>query len=127
MNSYDVQLYPRVTGLKAINPSLKVFISIGGWDAGGKIFSDMVSSASHRRSFIDSAIAFMHSYSFDGIDIDWEYPVADDRGGVEADFSNFVTFMEELKSACGTRYGVTLTLPSSYCVSKVPLRNRSHL
>lgn len=36
MNSFDTELYPQFTSLKQSNPSLKVFISVGGWDAGGK-------------------------------------------------------------------------------------------
>ena len=40
-------------------------------------------------------------------------PAASDRGGVAADFKNFVTFIKELKAAFGS-LGVTVTLPSSY-------------
>lgn len=72
MNSYDSILYPKVANLKMKNPLLKVFISVGGWDAGGKIFSDMVSTAGNRAAFINSAIQFCRTYAFDGIDIDWE-------------------------------------------------------
>lgn len=57
----------------------------------------------------------MHTYGFDGIDIDWEYPAAGDRGGVPADTANFVQLLKELRAACGTKYGITATLPSSYC------------
>lgn len=113
MNSFDTKLYPRITNLKLQNPQLQVFISVGGWDAGGRVFSDMVSTASNRAAFISSAVQFCNTYAFDGIDIDWEYPVADDRGGRPADYVNFVTFMSELKSAAD-KLGITLTLPSSY-------------
>ncbi|KAH2448624.1 hypothetical protein KXW63_007635 [Aspergillus fumigatus] len=113
MNSYDDQLYPRVANLKLQNPSLKVFIAIGGWDAGGKVFSDMVSTAENRATFIKSVVQFCQTQAFDGIDIDWEYPVADDRGGRAEDFANYVTFVKELRSAAG-RLGISLTLPSSY-------------
>jgi chitinase len=44
MNTYDDLLYPRVIDLKMRSPGLKVFIAVGGWDAGGKVFSDMVSN-----------------------------------------------------------------------------------
>jgi chitinase len=114
MNSYDKDFYRRTTNLKKKNPALKVFIAVGGWDAGGKVFSDMARTSGSRKAFIDSAIALMDSYAFDGIDIDWEYPFAPDRGGAENDIENFTTFMRELKAACASRFGVTLTLPSSY-------------
>jgi chitinase len=70
MNSFDAELYPRFTDLKKSTSGLKVFISAGGWAAGGAIFSDMVSSSTSRTTFINSAIQFMATYSFDGIDID---------------------------------------------------------
>ncbi|KAH8427245.1 uncharacterized protein LDX57_004958 [Aspergillus melleus] len=56
----------------------------------------------------------MTEYGFDGIDIDWEYPAADDRGGAPRDIANLVTFLSELKKAVGTKFGLTITLPSSY-------------
>lgn len=74
----------------------------------------MVSSSTSRSSFIQSAIAFMRTYAFDGIDMDWEYPAATDRDGVAADTANFVTFLKELRQACGSTYGISATLPSSY-------------
>jgi len=76
MNSFDTQLYPRFTGLKSQNPSLKAFISVGGWSAGGQIFSQMCSSSGNRNTFIQSLIAFMSTYGFDGVDIDW-YSIPD--------------------------------------------------
>jgi chitinase len=66
--------------LKSKKPDLKVFISVGGWDVGGEPFSDMVRIPGMRKSFIDSATDFMDKWGFDGIDIDWEYPAASDRG-----------------------------------------------
>lgn len=114
MNSFDTTLYTQFTDLKSKNPALQVFISVGGWDAGGAIFSAMTSTSANRATFISSLLQFMKTYAFDGVDIDWEYPVASDRGGNEADFVNYVSFLEELRAALGTSYGITATLPSSY-------------
>jgi GH18 family chitinase len=33
---------------------------------------------------------------------------------VAADTANFVIFLKELKAACGSKYGISATLPSSY-------------
>jgi chitinase len=113
MNTYDLDLYSQVTALKHDNVALKVYISIGGWDAGGAVFSAMCSSSTNRAAFINSLLSLMKTYAFDGVDIDWEYPGAADRGGTDADFANLVTFMQQLKSSLGG-YGLTMTLPSSY-------------
>lgn len=56
----------------------------------------------------------MDTYGFDGVDLDWEYPAADDRGGVESDTANYVLLAQEMKSAFGSKYGLSMTLPTSY-------------
>jgi chitinase len=62
--------------LKRSHPQLRTLISIGGWNAGG--FSDAASTARSRRRFVASCMALFfdtHRGSFDGVDIDWEFPV----------------------------------------------------
>ena len=62
--------------LKRRHPGLRTLISIGGWNAGG--FSDAASTARSRRRFVASCMALFfdtHRGSFDGVDIDWEFPV----------------------------------------------------
>ncbi|KAL5365893.1 bacteriodes thetaiotaomicron symbiotic chitinase [Aspergillus floccosus] len=113
-NANDEEYWSKFTALKQKKSSLKTYISVGGWDVGGKVFSDMVRFPGTRKSFIDSAIAMMKEYGFDGIDIDWEYPAAGDRGGAARDTANLVTFLSELRAAVGTDFGLTCTLPSSY-------------
>ncbi|KAI9035546.1 uncharacterized protein KD926_003248 [Aspergillus affinis] len=56
----------------------------------------------------------MSTYGFDSIDIDWEYPAADDRGRIQADTADLVKLVKELYEACDSQYRVTITLPTSY-------------
>ncbi|KAL4937867.1 hypothetical protein BDV06DRAFT_232270 [Aspergillus oleicola] len=62
-------------------------------------------------------IRFLNYYGFDGIDIDWEYPGAPDRGGKPEDPKNFVALVRTLRStfdASPRSLGLTFTIPSSY-------------
>lgn len=57
----------------------------------------------------------MKANNFDGVDIDWEYPVAEDCGGILEDFDNYVTFLKNLRNhlnGSGRHYGLSLTLVS---------------
>lgn len=121
--SSDVEMYKRVTNLKKADPDLKVFIAIGGWtfnDPGptATTFSDIARSEANTKRFAKSLISFMSTYDFDGVDLDWEYPGADDRSGRDEDFETFPVFLRRLKAALkasGGRDGVSITLPASYC------------
>ncbi|OAA77046.1 Chitinase II [Akanthomyces lecanii RCEF 1005] len=111
----------RVSRLKKIYAGLRVNIAIGGWVFNDPPtehrFSDMVATYTSQRKFISSLIKYMQKYALDGVDIDWEYPVADDRGGNPDDMPNFVTFMSQMRDmfdSVDPGWQITLTLPSSY-------------
>lgn len=119
MDSNAASLYNRFTGLKSVASGLETWISVGGWsftDPGPyqKAFGTMTSSQSNRATFISGLMKFMSTYGFDGVDLDWEYPGADDRGGVQADSENYVALVKEMKAAFGGKYGISMTLPTSY-------------
>ncbi|KAI9035631.1 uncharacterized protein KD926_003171 [Aspergillus affinis] len=122
MSANDETLYPQLTGLKSKKPSLKTWIAVGGWsfnDATNSpntqtAFGDMASSAANRQTFIKSLVHFMQTWGFDGVDLDWEYPGADDRGGNPDDTANFVELLRDMKNAFQGRYGISVTLPASY-------------
>lgn len=105
-------IYPALLKLKQSSKStLRTFLSIGGWNFNNpndpqgvgqhtyRLFSQMVSNATNRKQFIDSAIDYAHRYGFDGIDIDWEYPGDLQRGGSMDDFNNFIDFLKECSTA----------------------------
>ena len=119
----DVALYTRLTDLKKSDSALKVFIAIGGWtfnDPGAtfRTFSELAADETKQKAFFVSLISFLNTYNFDGVDIDWEYPVDEDRGGAKADFANYPRFMKNLKAALnagsGGRNGLSVTVPVSF-------------
>ncbi|TRX89905.1 hypothetical protein FHL15_009177 [Xylaria flabelliformis] len=119
MDTPSGKLFSRFTAMKESNAGLQTWISVGGWsftDPGPTrtAFSDMASTSGNRQKFITGLISFMEHYGFDGVDLDWEYPQADDRGGVTADKANYVALVKDLRAAFGTRYGISMTLPTSY-------------
>ena len=67
-------------------------LAIGGWNEGGKTYSAMASSAKSRAKFIDSVVAFLKEHSFDGFDLDWEYPGG--NGSPPEDKQRFTSFVQ---------------------------------
>ena len=53
------------------NPSVTTLLSIAGGNANHTTLSSMVSTASYRKSFIDSSIKIARLYGFQGLDFSW--------------------------------------------------------
>lgn len=68
------EFYEKIAALKS--RGVKVLMAIGGWnDSAGDKYSRLVNSPSARRRFIENVIQFIEKYDFEGLDLDWEYPV----------------------------------------------------
>lgn len=114
--------YKELASIKMKQPSLQIYLAVGGWamnDPGQyrTAFSDLAASTSAQDTFFESLVTFLQSNGFDGVDLDWEYPVADDRGGRPEDFANFVTLLKRLRerlNQTGRHYGITITLVSTF-------------
>lgn len=91
--------FAKLRNLKAVNPSLKLIIAVGGWTWSGQ-FSDAALTDESRTIFADSCVDFIVQNGFDGVDIDWEYPVS---GGVATDTkrpedkTNFTLLMQKIR------------------------------
>ncbi|OAB34318.1 hypothetical protein PMSD_14535 [Paenibacillus macquariensis subsp. defensor] len=92
--------YGQLIKLKQANPNLKTIISVGGWTWSNR-FSDVAATAATREVFANSAVDFLRKYQFDGVDLDWEYPVS---GGLDgnsyrpADKQNYVLLLQAVKA-----------------------------
>ncbi len=101
----DPSNFTKLAALKQTNPRLQTLISVGGWSWSGK-FSDVALTDASRRSFADSCVDFIVQYGFDGIDLDWEYPVS---GGLASnttrpeDKQNFTLLLATLRARLDAR------------------------
>lgn len=93
--------FAKLRALKKKAPHLKTLISVGGWEWSGS-FSDAALTPESRAKFAASGVAFVREHGFDGLDIDWEFPVA---GGMDSnvrrpeDKQNYTLLMKALREA----------------------------
>lgn len=118
-SSGDEQQVKEFTQLKGKGRNLQTWVAVGGYDFSNSgsthtTWSDLCASASNRQAFIKSAAAFMDKHGFQGIDLDWEYPVEPKRGGREGDTANFNLLLKEMRAAWGNKYGISLTIAPDY-------------
>jgi|GEM_PF-2065778 len=98
--------------LKKTNPKLKILISVGGW-SWSQHFSAAAATAASRAAFAKSCVDLYIKGQypgvtpangvgvFDGIDIDWEYPVGGGlpgNGNSPADKQNYTLLMQEFRN-----------------------------
>lgn len=109
--------------LRAEYPHIKTLISVGGWTWSG-LFSDAALTSASRATFAESCVDFIRDYNFDGVDIDWEYPVCCGLGGNvyrPEDKANYTLLLQELRSQLdaaaavdGRTYLLTIAAPAGY-------------
>ncbi|MDB4973539.1 MAG: chitinase, partial [Myxococcaceae bacterium] len=80
-----------LTKYKKLHPRVKTLISVGGWAESGSFYTmttreDGTVNQSGIDAFADSVAAFLRTYGFDGVDIDFEYPTALDETGNPQDW-----------------------------------------
>lgn len=91
--------------LRARNPQLKIMLSVGGWDR-SQHFSAVAADPQKRARFVASASAFLDRYGFDGIELDWRFPVlgsTSDTGRSPDDLKNFRLLLREFRTEFNRR------------------------
>lgn len=94
----DNKFYERVAGLKS--KGVKVSLALGGWnDSQGDKYSRLVRSPAARKRFVNQALEFVERFGFEGLDLDWEYPVCwqvDCKKGFADEKEGFAALVREL-------------------------------
>lgn len=114
--------FEKLRRLKRKHPRLQTLIAVGGWEWSGG-FSDAALTPASRAKFAASGVDFVRRHGFDGIDIDWEFPVS---GGMPAnvkrpeDRQNFTLLLQALREQLdaagredGRRYLLTAAVGST--------------
>jgi chitinase len=108
--------------LKQLHPNLKVLISIGGWNppTNNQLFDLAASTAAQRQAFVSSCVnTFIQGNIasgvstgtlFDGFDIDWEFPNANDTANFTALMTEFRNELNTLSATTGKTYLVLADL-----------------
>ncbi len=109
--------------IKAAHPHLRVLIAVGGWFDSGR-FSEVAATPAARAKFAASVRAFCLQYGFDGVDLDWEYPVVAtdvNRNVRPEDGENYALLAGAIRAefdvqsaADGKRYEITAAMPAGF-------------
>lgn len=101
----DLSNFNKLNAIKQTYPKIKTIIAVGGWSWSGR-FSDVALTDTSRTTFANSCVDFIVKYGFDGVDIDWEYPV---NGGLATnvkrpeDKQNFTLLLKKLRERLDAR------------------------
>lgn len=93
--------------IKTTHPNLHFLLSVGGAPPSA-FFSKIAASEGLRMKFAESCVDLALKSGFDGLDIDWEYPVNDGIPGNalhDEDRHNFVTLLKTIREVMDNRLG----------------------
>lgn len=122
----DAAFLATIAGYRSTNPSLRLILSVGGWNFPSAYFSALVATPASRATFIASVKSWLATYAADGVSLDWEWPcsparadpveitctnfqvVADAGGKCPDDGDNLVALLQEMRA--GLPAGAIITI-----------------
>lgn len=112
-NSADIDNkgYEKLAALKTKNPQLKTMITLGGWEDandGTDKYSRLTANISSIDTFLNSAMAFLQLYKFDGLNLDYDYSP---NAVIKDAFSNLLKALRNAFKAKG--YLLSAVVPAS--------------
>ncbi|MBE9610108.1 glycosyl hydrolase family 18 protein [Chitinilyticum piscinae] len=94
--------YRVLASLRERNPALKILLAVGGWDRSAR-FSGAFASPKQRQAFVQSFLQLRRDYGFDGLEIDWRFPVGGGAAGNPVspqDWQSLRDTLAALRAAC---------------------------
>ncbi len=115
----EVDKYREFNKVKERNPNVKTLmaVSAGVFYGAGMTpvtFNEVAETEKTRMAFAQSVVTFLELYEFDGIDIDWDTPLSEDKGGSPENYERFVALAKEIRLAfesSAKKFIFTITLP----------------
>lgn len=116
----QLKTFAQLRQLRTKHRGLHLLLSIGGWDAAPQ-YSDIALTAASRAAFARSCIRqFVIHQGFEGIDIDWEFPVhgginksrPEDRANATALVRGFRKQLDALSRKTKRHYYLTVATPA---------------
>ncbi|XP_072307702.1 chitinase, acidic.1 [Eucyclogobius newberryi] len=93
----DEQQFVGLKRLKGANPALKTLLTVGGTVNGISPYVSVVSRPENRAAFIRSALSYLRTHDFDGLNVAWDYP--GHNGSPLADRERFTSLLSEMAKA----------------------------
>ncbi|MGL5353186.1 MAG: glycoside hydrolase family 18 protein, partial [Clostridium sp.] len=104
-------ILPALQDLRAMNPNLKIGVSVGGWSKSAD-FPVVAADPAKRANLINNLMKFIEYTNMDFVDLDWEFPgevrqpdLVDNKndeglpGSGPNDKNNFIILLEDLREA----------------------------
>lgn len=116
----DESNFAVLRSIKVAHPNLHLLLSVGGAPP-STFFSKVAASERRRMKFAQSCVELAIRNGFDGLDVDWEYPVNDGIPGNalrREDRDNFVSLLkttrEFLDRRMGRKHGLLTAVTTAY-------------
>ena len=105
---------------KTLHPNFRgVGIAVGGWSFSDEgpthyAWSNMTSTKENRHTFVVSLGKLLEKYPFSSVELHWEWPGHQGRGGNPADAKNYIELLRDMRALYNSNLRISVVLPAQY-------------
>jgi GH18 family chitinase len=102
------------------HPNFKgVGIAVGGWSFSDEgptryAWSNMTRTKENRKTFVVSLGKFLEQWPFSSVELHWEWPGHQGRGGNPADTKNQLELLKDMRALYNPNLRISIVLPAQY-------------